>query len=85
MTHISNNPAWWPYIKWCYILNYFIVASSTAVVYDWVLTFAQEFELVWRRRWSFMTVLYVSVRCVGMLYSLVYIVANLPVSITDVE
>ncbi|KAG1784585.1 uncharacterized protein HD556DRAFT_211122 [Suillus plorans] len=84
MTHVSNDPAWWPYIKWCYILNYFIVASSTAVVYDWVLTFAREFELVWRRRWSFVTVLYVCVRCIGILYSIVYIVGNLPFSITDV-
>ncbi|KAG2362050.1 hypothetical protein BDR07DRAFT_1609717 [Suillus spraguei] len=83
MTHVSNNPAWWPYIEWCYIFNYFIVASSTVVVYDWVLTFAQEFDLVWRRRWSFLTVLYVCVRCVGVLYSVVYIVANLPVSFTD--
>ncbi|KAG2032760.1 hypothetical protein BDR03DRAFT_1014911 [Suillus americanus] len=76
MTHVSNNPAWWPYIQWCYIFNYFIVASSTAVVYDWVLTSAQEFDLVWRRRWSFLTVLYVCVRCAGILYSAVYILGN---------
>ncbi|KAG2044033.1 hypothetical protein BDR03DRAFT_940593 [Suillus americanus] len=34
------------------------------VVYDWVLTFRQE-----RQRWSLMTLLYVGVRYVGILYS----------------
>ncbi|KAG0698863.1 hypothetical protein DFH29DRAFT_80143 [Suillus ampliporus] len=83
MSLVSNDPAWWSYMNWCLILNYFIVASSTAVVYDWALTFAQEFELVWRRRWSLMTVLYICVRYAGILYSVAYILGNLPVSITD--
>ncbi|OAX30982.1 hypothetical protein K503DRAFT_788126, partial [Rhizopogon vinicolor AM-OR11-026] len=40
---------------------YFEAACLTAVVYDWALTFGQEFELVWRQRWSLMTFLYLSV------------------------
>ncbi|KIK40694.1 hypothetical protein CY34DRAFT_253645 [Suillus luteus UH-Slu-Lm8-n1] len=83
MTYVSNNPSWWQYIYWCYIFNYFLVASSTAVVYDWALTFAQEFDLVWKQRWSFMNVLYVCVRYIGIVYSTTYILANLPVSMTD--
>ncbi|KAG0696437.1 hypothetical protein DFH29DRAFT_879350 [Suillus ampliporus] len=56
MTFISNDPAWWPSINWAHIFSYFIVASSTAVVYDWALSFGQEFGLIW-------------VRYVGIMYS----------------
>ncbi|KAG0692411.1 hypothetical protein DFH29DRAFT_1008665 [Suillus ampliporus] len=83
MTYVSNDPALWPLIYWARITNYFVVVSSTAVVYDWSLTFGQEFELVWRRRWSLMTVLYVCVRCLGILYSVVNGLSILPFSITD--
>ncbi|KAG2351967.1 hypothetical protein BDR07DRAFT_1440338 [Suillus spraguei] len=38
------------------------------VTYDWVLTFGQEVELVWRQRWSLMTVLYLAVRYLGIFY-----------------
>ncbi|KAG2151883.1 hypothetical protein BD769DRAFT_1401903 [Suillus cothurnatus] len=44
------------------VSNYFVVASSVAVVYDWVLTFGQEYELIWRPRRSLMTALYIIVR-----------------------
>ncbi|KAG0691627.1 hypothetical protein DFH29DRAFT_977065, partial [Suillus ampliporus] len=74
MTYVSNDPAWWPVIYQARITSYFIVASLTAVVYDWALTFGQEFELVWMHRWSLMTVLYICVRCLGILYS-VYVCA----------
>lgn len=50
------------------VSDYLVVASSTAVVYDWVLTFGQEYELIWQRR-SIMTVLYIIVRCIGLVYS----------------
>ncbi|KAG1788432.1 uncharacterized protein HD556DRAFT_1447831 [Suillus plorans] len=46
------------------------VAAFVGVMYDWVfsaLTFGQEVELVWRQRWSLMTVLYLSVRYLGIL------------------
>ncbi|OAX34253.1 hypothetical protein K503DRAFT_460060 [Rhizopogon vinicolor AM-OR11-026] len=42
--------------------SYCAVASSVAVVYDWVLTWGQEFELVWRQRCSLISVIYLSVR-----------------------
>ncbi|KAG0702512.1 hypothetical protein DFH29DRAFT_499654 [Suillus ampliporus] len=83
MPYISNDPTWWPAIYHNRIMNYFWVVSVTAVVYDWALTFGQEFELVWMRRWSLMTVLYICVRYLGILFSVVQILGNLPFSITD--
>ncbi|KAG2107445.1 uncharacterized protein F5147DRAFT_837372 [Suillus discolor] len=47
----------------------FAVACSAAVIYDWALNFGQEIELVWRQRFSLMTVLYLSVRYIGILYA----------------
>ncbi|KAG2132955.1 hypothetical protein DEU56DRAFT_913985 [Suillus clintonianus] len=55
----------------------FPVAASVGVAYDWVfpaLIFGQEVELVWKQRWSLMTVLYLSVRYLGILYA----VLNIP-------
>ncbi|KAG0700554.1 hypothetical protein DFH29DRAFT_617601 [Suillus ampliporus] len=83
MPYISNDPTWWPAIYHNRIMNYFWVVSVTAVVYDWALTFGQEFELVWMRHWSLMTVLYICVRYLGILFSVVQILGNLPFSITD--
>ncbi|KAG1886642.1 hypothetical protein F4604DRAFT_1281564 [Suillus subluteus] len=84
MTVVSNDPAWLPFISTVSLISYFSVVSSAAVVYDWVLTFGQEFELVWRQRWSFMTVLYICVRYIGILYSVTLILWNIPVLMTDV-
>ncbi|KAG2148800.1 hypothetical protein DEU56DRAFT_909111 [Suillus clintonianus] len=67
---VLNDPAWWPLISGFHVSNYFVVVSSAVVVYDWALTFTQEFELIWKHHWSFMTVLYICVRYIGMLYSL---------------
>ncbi|KAG2111989.1 uncharacterized protein F5147DRAFT_685241 [Suillus discolor] len=41
------------------------------VVYDWVLTLGQEIELIWRRRWSLMIVLYLVIRYIGIPYFVV--------------
>ncbi|KAG2354943.1 hypothetical protein BDR07DRAFT_1427787 [Suillus spraguei] len=49
MTVISNDPSWWPLIKFNLVFNYFAVASFTAVAYDWLM-FGKEFELVWVSR-----------------------------------
>ncbi|KAG1775286.1 hypothetical protein EV702DRAFT_455190 [Suillus placidus] len=63
----------------------FAVAASAGVTYDWALTLGQEVELIWRQRWSLMTVLYLSVRYLGILYAVVQILFNVPtVSVTDV-
>ncbi|KAG2113445.1 uncharacterized protein F5147DRAFT_46083 [Suillus discolor] len=83
MTLISNDPTWLPFISMSVLLSYFAVVYFTVVVYDWVLTFGQEFELVWKQRWSFMTVLYICVRCMGLSYSVIIVLWNLPFSITD--
>ncbi|KAG1740868.1 uncharacterized protein EDB91DRAFT_342854 [Suillus paluster] len=45
----------------------------------------RKVELVWRQRWSLMTVLYLSVRYAGILYTVIYMLGSLPsVSLTDV-
>lgn len=66
------------------ILSYFTVAALTAVLYDWVLAFGQEFELIWRKRWSLMTFLYISVRYTGIIYCVIVLLSTLPsFSVTD--
>ncbi|KAG1856471.1 hypothetical protein F4604DRAFT_1213919 [Suillus subluteus] len=48
------------------------------------LTFGQEAELIWRQRWSLMTVLYLSVRFAGIGYAVMNILINVPtISMTD--
>ncbi|KAG1796234.1 uncharacterized protein HD556DRAFT_1360098 [Suillus plorans] len=66
MTLVSNDPSWWPVINANLISSYFQVAACAAVVYDWGLTFGQELELIWRQRWSLMTVLYLVARYLGI-------------------
>ncbi|KAG1787098.1 uncharacterized protein HD556DRAFT_1530680 [Suillus plorans] len=76
MSLVSSDPSWWPFIDSSRISSCVIVASSAGVIYDWALTFGQEIELVWRQRFSLMTVLYLSVRYVGILYAVVQIPVN---------
>ncbi|KAG1905218.1 uncharacterized protein F5891DRAFT_1183159 [Suillus fuscotomentosus] len=45
----------------------FAVSTFAAVVYDYVLTLGKEIELIWKQRWSLMTILYLSIRYVGLL------------------
>ncbi|KAG1786228.1 uncharacterized protein HD556DRAFT_1449965 [Suillus plorans] len=58
MTIVSNDPSWWLTINFNLLNSYWIVAAGVVVVHDWVLTLGQEIELIWRQRWSLMTVLY---------------------------
>ncbi|KAG2345983.1 hypothetical protein BDR05DRAFT_98836 [Suillus weaverae] len=63
----------------------FAVAASAGVMYDWALTFTQEVELIWRHRWSSMTVLYLGARYLGISYSVINILLYVPtISMTDV-
>lgn len=55
-----------------------MVAASVGVVYDSALSFAQEVELIWRQRWSLMTVLYLSLRYIGIVYAVINILISLP-------
>lgn len=85
MTFVSNDPIFWPQITFNRVGSYFIVASSVAVVYDWVLNFEQEVELFWRRRWSPVTFLYLSLRYTGLLFAVDNALANLTtVSLSDI-
>ncbi|KAG1784713.1 uncharacterized protein HD556DRAFT_1531898 [Suillus plorans] len=62
----------------------FTVAAGVAVIYDWALTLGQEIELIWRQRWSLMSVLYLLIRYIGLPYSVTYILQNMPmVTLTD--
>ncbi|KAG1796241.1 uncharacterized protein HD556DRAFT_1307003 [Suillus plorans] len=78
MTLVSNDPSWWPTIDQNIFYSYFVVVSCAAVIYDWGLTFAQEVELIWRQRWSMMTVLYLTARYVAIGFSLVNMLISLP-------
>ncbi|KAG1817885.1 hypothetical protein EV424DRAFT_986219 [Suillus variegatus] len=84
MTFVSNDPSYWPYISLNIFLSYWEVAAVVVVLYDWVLTLGQEIELIWRRRWSLMSVLYLIIRYIGIPYSVVRLLENMPsVSLTD--
>jgi hypothetical protein len=84
MTIISNDPATWPVIDAYRFYSYFVVAAFVIVVYDWALIFGQEVELVWKQRWSLMTVMYLGLRYFGMLYLALDTVGGVPtISLTD--
>ncbi|KAG2359088.1 hypothetical protein BDR07DRAFT_238323 [Suillus spraguei] len=84
MTIVSNDPAWWPAVNAFRFSSYFSVASFIVVSYDWALTFGQEVELVWRQRWSLMTVLYLGVRYLGIFYAALNMLYSVTtISLTD--
>ncbi|KAG2101572.1 uncharacterized protein F5147DRAFT_776575 [Suillus discolor] len=68
MTIVSDDSSWWPLVTRSLVSNYWAVAAGIVVVYDWVLTLGQEIELIWRQRWSFMTVIYLVIRYIGIPY-----------------
>ncbi|KAG2087181.1 uncharacterized protein F5147DRAFT_67974 [Suillus discolor] len=82
MTFISNDPSSWPIIKSNLLYSYWTVAAGVIVVYDWALTLGQEIELIWRQRWSLMTVLYLVIRYIGLPYS-VYVSSNYTIGLAD--
>ncbi|KAG2158736.1 uncharacterized protein EDB93DRAFT_1245969 [Suillus bovinus] len=85
MTLVSDDPSWWPLINSNRIASYFAVVASVGVTYDWILTLGQEVELIWRQRWSLMTVLYLSLRYLGILYAVLNILIYIPtISVTDI-
>ncbi|KAG2341767.1 hypothetical protein BDR05DRAFT_426230 [Suillus weaverae] len=84
MTQVSDDPSLWLDINLYRVASYFAVAGSVGVFYDWALTFGQEVELIWRQRWSLMTVLYLSVRYLGIAFAVLQIPGNIPtISVTD--
>ncbi|KAG1789540.1 uncharacterized protein HD556DRAFT_1493076 [Suillus plorans] len=84
MTYVSNDRSYWPNINLDIFVSYWTVAAGVVVVYDWVLTLGQEIELIWRQRWSLMTVLYLIIRYIGIPYSVVIILGFAPfVSLPD--
>lgn len=83
MTIVSNDPIWWPFIAFSRSYSYVEVAAFVAVSYDWALMFGQEVELVWRKRWSLVTLTYLSVRYAAMPYIVFRILFISSVSMTD--
>ncbi|OAX31721.1 hypothetical protein K503DRAFT_56277 [Rhizopogon vinicolor AM-OR11-026] len=84
MTVVSNDPSLWPIINYSRQTSYASVASLAVVVYDLGLASGQEFELIWRQRWSLMTVLYLGARYSGIPYMVMMMFPVLPfVSLTD--
>ncbi|KAG1785228.1 uncharacterized protein HD556DRAFT_1531711 [Suillus plorans] len=84
MTVVSNDPAWWLAINTNRLDSYFAVAAFVAAMHDWLLTFGQEVELVWRQRWSLMTALYLGARYLGILYAVLNMLTSVPTtSLTD--
>ncbi|KAG2364159.1 hypothetical protein BDR07DRAFT_817756 [Suillus spraguei] len=80
MTVVSNDPSLWPFISSDLFYSYWMVATGVVVVYDW----GQEIELIWRQRWSLMTVLYMITRYIGIPYSIITLLEYIPsVSLTD--
>ncbi|KAG1776980.1 hypothetical protein EV702DRAFT_1278863 [Suillus placidus] len=64
----------------------FVVAAFAGVMYDWVLTFGQEVELVWRQRWSLITVLFLGVRYLGIIFAVLLVLISVPtISLTDAD
>ncbi|KAG2047085.1 hypothetical protein BDR06DRAFT_1014182 [Suillus hirtellus] len=84
MTVVSNDPTWWPIIYASRLSSYFVVGAFVAVMYDWALTFGQEVELIWRQRWSLMTVMYLGVHYLGILFYVLSTLDSVPtISLTD--
>ncbi|KAG1798932.1 uncharacterized protein HD556DRAFT_1460351 [Suillus plorans] len=77
MTYVSNDPSYWLDINLNVFLSYWTVAAGVVVVYDWVLTLGKEIELIWRQRWSLMTVLYLIIRYIGIPYSVANVLRNI--------
>ncbi|KAG2043093.1 hypothetical protein BDR03DRAFT_1005983 [Suillus americanus] len=77
MTPVSNDPSQLV-VTLDHFYSYVAVASFIAVVYDWALSFGREVELVWRQRWTLITILYLTVRYSGMLYVIMFMLGSLP-------
>lgn len=71
-------------ISWNIIYSYCTISAGIVVLYDWVLKIGQEIELIWRQRWSLITVLYLMIRYIGISYSVINFLLIMPfISLTD--
>ncbi|KAG1844836.1 hypothetical protein DFJ58DRAFT_731105 [Suillus subalutaceus] len=78
MTLVSNDPSWWPSINANLIGSYFLPP-----LFGYSLMFGQEVELIWRQRWSLMTLLYLSVRYAGIGYALISMLGLVMYNVLD--
>ncbi|KAH7907741.1 hypothetical protein BJ138DRAFT_445012 [Hygrophoropsis aurantiaca] len=63
-------------------MNYLSAAGGALVVYDQVLTFSQEVNLIWNRQWSFITALYLIARYFGSLFVIANAALNVSINWT---
>ncbi|KAF8122281.1 hypothetical protein EV363DRAFT_1182873 [Boletus edulis] len=48
------------------LANYLSLATITAVVYDYILTFSREVEYVWCQPWTWVSTMFIVVRYIGL-------------------
>ncbi|KAG2139205.1 uncharacterized protein EDB93DRAFT_705731 [Suillus bovinus] len=84
MIIVPGDPILWPTINAYRFSSYFSVAAFVVMIYDLALTFGKEVELVWMQHWTLMTVLYLSVRYLGILYPVLYMLGKIQtISLTN--
>ncbi|KAG2104664.1 uncharacterized protein F5147DRAFT_807501 [Suillus discolor] len=85
MSFISNDSSYWPTISLNIFLSYWEVAAVIVMVYDWVLTFGQEIELIWYLMLGFSVIHYIGIPySVSSLTISVRLLENMPlVWLTD--
>jgi len=50
--------------------DYISLIGCTIVAYDYFLTFSKEIDYVWRKRWTWVTAIFVLVRYPGLCWAL---------------
>ncbi|KAG2086724.1 hypothetical protein BD769DRAFT_491643 [Suillus cothurnatus] len=73
---VLSDPSLWPTINQNRAVSYWSIAASIVIVYDWILTLGQEIKLIWKQCWSLMTVLYLVIRYIGILYPVMSILGK---------
>ncbi|KAH7908084.1 hypothetical protein BJ138DRAFT_1158503 [Hygrophoropsis aurantiaca] len=61
------DPAFIQELQMVQTMNYLTAAGGALVAYDQVITFSQEVDHIWNRKWSFVTALYLIARYSGSL------------------
>lgn len=66
-----------------FIIRLVSFVAATIVVYDWVITFDREIELIWKKRWSAVKVVYLWHRYFGIAVILLQAVVHVLPNVTD--
>jgi len=52
-----------------YVFNYLSVAASSVIIFDYVLTVSQETSVVWGRKWTAATILFIANRVLAVVFA----------------